>query len=317
MSDIAPEEEVGPEPELEESAPLGDLSGGIDVFDFRRPDRIPKSQIRAIQMMHENFVRSAVSSLSAYLRTYLSMNLVSVEQLSFAQLLERLPASTCMACLGLQPYEGSALLEINPTLVFPILEILLGGTGKVAAGIEREITEIEQTLMDGLFRIIAKDLAEAWKSVTTINFSIQSVNTEPQFLQIMAPNEAILVTNIEIHLGETVGYMNIAMPSLLIKTLRQKFDHQHSTRRTQATPEEQARVLELIKPSRAEVDARLLNQQIRAKDLLSLKTGDVLTFDMPIEAPIDLVFNGYRLFRGQIVSVGSKRGFTVNGPATT
>ena len=285
----------------------------VDVFDFRRPDRIAKSQLRAIHLLHENFVRSLVSSLSAYLRTYLSMSLVSVEQLSYVQFLERLPTTTCMACLGLRPYEGTAILEINPGLVFPVLELLLGGSGKVSTGIQREVTEIELALMDNLFRVIVHDLKEAWRSVTTIDFTIQSVNTEPQFLQVIALNEAILAVTIEIRVGESIGFMNIAMPSLMIKTMRKKFDHQHSLRRTESTSEEQARVLDSIRPARIEADARLLDQQICAKDLVSLKVGDVVTFDLSIEAPVDLVFNGRRLFRGHVVSTGKKRAFSING----
>src|SRR5436190_15771799 len=99
-------------------------------FDFRRPDRIPKSQVRAIHLLHDSFVRNLVSSLSAYLRAYLIVNLVSVEQLSYAEFLDGLPSPTCMVSLGLQPYDGNGLMELNPSLAFPIIEMLLGGTGK-------------------------------------------------------------------------------------------------------------------------------------------------------------------------------------------
>ena len=159
----------------------------VDIFDLRRPERIAKSQLSAILLLHENFVRNAASSLSAYLRTYLSMNLQAVEQISYADFLEKLPASTCFASLAVKPYEGSAVLEINPSLIFPILEILLGGSGKTAIDTEREITEIEQTLLETLFRVLINDLTEAWKTITPIDFSIQSVSTEPQFLQVMSP----------------------------------------------------------------------------------------------------------------------------------
>src|SRR5579875_1267748 len=164
-------------------------------------------------------------------------------------------------------------------------------------------------LMDGLFRIIIQDLTEAWKSVTIIDFNIQSVNTEPQFLQVMAANEAILAVTVEVRVGDSIGFMNLAMPSLMIKTMRQKFDHHRSTRKSEPNTEEQARVFDLIRPARIEIDARLLDQQIRAEDLVALKKGDVLTFDLPIEAPVDLVLNGHRQFKGQIVNLGSKRGF--------
>ena len=216
-------------------------------FDFRRPDRIPKSQVRAIHLLHDIFVRNLVSSLSAYLRSYLTVNLVSVEQLSYAEFLEGLPSPTCMVSIGLRPYDGSGVLELNPTLAFPILEMLLGGTGKMSGSIQRDITEIEQKLLDGLFRIVLHDLAEAWKGVTIIDFTIESMETEPQLLHLLAPNEAVVAIGVEVRIAETVGMMNIAMPSIVIKMMRQKFDQQWSVRKTQASEAEQARLLGLLR----------------------------------------------------------------------
>src|ERR1700752_2777555 len=114
-------------------------SKGAALFDFRRPDRIAKSQLRAIHVLHDNFVRNLSSSLSAYLRSYLIVNLVSVEQLSYAEFLECLPSPTCIVSLGLKPYDGNAVLELNSSLIFPILEILLGGNGKSTVQFQREI----------------------------------------------------------------------------------------------------------------------------------------------------------------------------------
>src|SRR5271168_3775862 len=101
------------------------------AYDFRRPDRIAKDQLRAIHILHENFARSVASSLSAYLRAYVAVNLVSVEQLSFMEFSQCLPSPTSLIALGMKPFDGNAVLEINPSLVFPILEMLLGGSGKM------------------------------------------------------------------------------------------------------------------------------------------------------------------------------------------
>src|SRR5215472_14061434 len=219
-------------------------------FDFRRPDRIAKSQVRAIHLLHDTFVRNLVSSLSAYLRSYLTVNLVSVEQLSYAEFLDGLPSPTCMVSLGLSPYDGNGVMELNPSLVFPILEMLLGGTGKSSGSIQRDVTEIEQKLLDGLFRIILQDLREAWKAVTAVDFTIEAMETEPQLLHILAPNEAVVAIGIEVRIGETVGMMNIAMPSIVIKMMRQKFDQQWSVRKTRASAAEQARVLRMVRDAR-------------------------------------------------------------------
>ncbi len=281
----------------------------VTPFDFRRPDRIAKSQLRAIHQLHETFVHNLVSSLSAYLRTYLLVNLVSVEQLSCEEFLNGLPSPTCMLSLGLRPYDGYGLLELSPALVFPILEVLLGGDGKSATALRREITEIEQKLLDSLFRIVLNDLKEAWQAVAPIEFTIHSVETEPQFLRVLAPSEAVVAVGIEIRIGDNVGMMNIAVPSIIAKMMRQKFDQQWSMRRTQSTEAEQAAMLARIQPSQLALDVRLRGPRLLVRDLLRLGEGDVLTFDFPVARPLDGLLNGRLRFRGRVVQSGRKRGF--------
>ncbi|MGI8742389.1 MAG: flagellar motor switch protein FliM, partial [Bryobacteraceae bacterium] len=197
-------------------------------YDFRRPDRIAKDQLRAIHLLHETFARSLGSSLSAYLRAYVIVNLVSVEQLSFMEFSQCLPSPSCLVSLGMKPFEGNAVLEINPGLVFPIIEMLLGGSGKSTLKISREITEIEQTILDSLYRIIMQDLKTARHTVTNMEFSIESHETDPQLLQILAPNEAVVAVSMEVRAGDHSGMMNIGIPSIIVKMLRHKFDQQWS-----------------------------------------------------------------------------------------
>jgi flagellar motor switch protein FliM len=284
-------------------------------FDFRRPDRIPKSQVRAIHLLHDTFVRNLVSSLSAYLRSYLIVNLVSVEQLSYSEFLDGLPSPTCMVSLGLRPYDGNGVLELNPSLVFPILEMLLGGSGKTSPPMQRDITEIEQKLLDGLFRIILGDLREAWKGVTAVDFTIEAMETEPQLLHILAPNEAVVAIAVEVRIGETVGMMNIAMPSIVIKMMRQKFDQQWSVRKTHASEAEQERVLKILRGSWLTLEGRLAGPTLTVEDLLSLDEGHLLTFDYPVSRPVDLLVNGASRFTGHVVASGRKRGVLVDAAA--
>lgn len=276
-------------------------------FDFRRPDRIPKSQVRAIHLLHDTFVRNLVSSLSAYLRSYLTVNLVSVEQLSYAEFLDGLPSPTCIVSLGLSPYDGNGVLELNPSLVFPILEMLLGGNGKGSGNIQRDITEIEQKLLDGLFRIILHDLREAWKGVTAVDFTIESMETEPQLLHLLAPNEAVVSIGVEVRIGESVGMMNIAMPSIVIKMMRQKFDQQWSVRKTHANATEQVRVLRMLREGALELEARLEGPTLTIENLLQLTEGHLLVFDYPVERPVELLVNGTHKYSANLVGTGRKR----------
>lgn len=293
----------------------GAPSAGSSVvaFDFRRPDRIAKSQVQAIRMLHESFVRNLASSLSAYLRSYLTVNLISVEQLSYGEFLEGLAAPTYMASLSLSPYDGSALIELNPSLIFPIIEIILGGKGRTVTTLKREVTLIEQNLLETLFRVILNDLKEAWASVTLIDFKLQAVATEPQRLQIVAPNEAVVAVSIEIRIGEISGTLNLAIPSINIKMIGSKFDQQWSLRKTDPTEVEQRRASNLIRTSVAGLDARLRGPKLRVRDLLDLKAGDLLQLDYRLDQLLDCDINGTAKFRGRVVNSNQKKAFLIEG----
>jgi flagellar motor switch protein FliM len=283
-------------------------------YDFRRPDRIAKDQLRAIHVLHENFARSLASSLSAYLRAYAVVNLVSVEQLSFVEFSQCLPSPSCIVSLGMKPYDGNALLEINPALVFPILEMLLGGSGRSSTKLTREVTEIEQSILESFYRIILNDLKSAWAQVSTMQFTIDAFETEPQLLQILAPNEAVVAVSMEVRIGESAGMMNMGIPSIIIKMLRQKFDQQWSVRKTQATEEEHQRLFRLIKPSQMRIDARLQGPTLRVEDLLRIEEGQILAFDYPVDSNVDFLINGRVKYRGHVVSTGRKRAFHIVSP---
>jgi len=280
-------------------------------YDFRRPDRIAKDQLRAIHLLHDNFARSLASSLSAYLRAYVMVNLISVEQLSFLEFSQCLPAPTCIVSLGMRPFDGNAILELNPSMVYPILEMLLGGSGKTAFKANREITEIEQSILDGLFRIILHDLKDAWSPISSINFAIEAHETEPQLLQILAPNEAVVTVGMEIRIGDVAGMMNLGIPSIIIKMLRQKFDQQWSVRKSESTEEERLRMLKLLKPSVLKFDSRLQGPTLSVDQMLELSDGDVLAFDYPIDKPVDMLVNGTLKFQGRVLSNGRKKMFEI------
>jgi flagellar motor switch protein FliM len=235
---------------------------------------------------------------------------VSVEQIPFMEFTQCLPSPTSMIVLGMKPFDGNAVLEINPSLVFPILEMLLGGPGKMVR-MTRKVTEIEQSILEGLLRIFLQDLRVSWQAVSNIEFSIENHETEPQLLQILAPNEAVVAISIEIRIGEMAGMMNIGIPSIIVKMLRQKFDQQWSVRKTLATEEEHLRVLRLIRSAMIHLDARLQGPTLSIGTLLDLTEGDVLAFDYPAARPVDVTVNGKLKYSGEVVTSGRKRAFEV------
>jgi len=284
------------------------------AYDFRRPDRIPKEQLRSIHLVHDFFARNLASSLGAYLRAYVVVHLVSVEQLSFAEFLHDLPTPTCISTISMKPLDGHAVLEINPSLVFPILDILLGGSGKSTMKEFREITEIEQSIIEGVLRIVLHDLKETWRPVADVDFAVEATETQPQLIQILSPNEAIVAIGFEITTGDNRGMMNIGIPSIMVKMLGQKFDQQWSTRRKIASEKERYDMFKIIDRLPIAMDARLEGATVRAQELLNLDAGDVLALDMPLSRPVRLRANGKPKFQGEMVVAGRNRAVLVQGP---
>jgi len=230
----------------------------------------------------------------------------------------RLPSPTSIVTLGMKPVDGSAVLEINPSLVFPILEMLLGGSGKLGTDVTREVTEIEQSILEGLLHVILHDLRASWHAVTALEFSIDSHETEPQLLQILAPNEAVVAISLEVRIGDRAGMMNIGIPSIVVKRLRQKFDQQWSVRKTKATEKERTRVLRLIRPAILQTDVRLHGPTLGVGELLELREGDVLAFDYPLAKPVDMLVNvnGKLKYRGDVVATTRKLALEVRDLVT-
>jgi flagellar motor switch protein FliM len=289
-----------------------DISERAQLYDFRRPDRIAKDQLRSIHVLHENFARSVASSLSAFLRSYVTVSLMSVEQLSFTEFVKCLPSPSCMVSLGLRPFEGNAILELGHSLVFPIFEMLLGGSGKNGATLQREITEIEKSILDSVFRVILQDLKTAWQAVSFIDFTAESHESEPQLLQILAPNEAIVAISMEMKIGENSGFINIGIPSIVVKMLRQRFDQQWNLRRSQPTEAEYARVLKLIRTSEVEADVRLNGPALLLEDLMKIEVGDVLTLNHAVNKELELLLNGTSKFVGHVVAQGRNACFRIS-----
>jgi flagellar motor switch protein FliM len=189
--------------------------------------------------------------------------------------------------------------------------MLLGGNGKAPARITREITGIEQSILEGLFRIVLNDLRNAWHQVTPMEFTIDSHETEPQLLQILSPSEAVVAISVEVRLGETSGMMNIGIPSMVVKRLRQRFDQQWSLRRGEAKEEDHSRVYRLISNSKVTMEARLQGPTVDVATLLDIEEGSVLAFDYPIHRQVDLLLNGITKFQGHITGSGRKRAFEI------
>jgi flagellar motor switch protein FliM len=289
----------------------------VAAFDLSHLDRIPKSQLRALHMVHENFVRNLASSLSAYLRSYVALNLVSLEQISYAEFIDGLSFPTGIAYVGLSPYDGTAVLEMSLSLMFTFMEVLMGSKGRSSGVIQRKITDIEKSIMTTLIRVILVDLREAWRSVAEIDFTVQSLASEPQLMHVLAPTEAVIVIAVDVRVGEITGLMNLAIPSIFIKRLRNKFEQLQRVKKAHSSDGDHIIISEILQDVALSFKAYMDGGKIAARTLMDLEAGDILVLEHGSDKPMKASLNGEPKWVGYVTSVGENLAFEVSGLADT
>jgi flagellar motor switch protein FliM len=294
-------------------AAQGAAGRAAPLYDFRRPDRIPKDQVRAVHLVHDFLARHIAASLGAFLRTYVTVSLTSVDQLSFGEFLGYLPTPTCIANVGVKPMEGNAVLEITPSLVLPMLDIVLGGDGKHAADQSKELTDIERSVMETIFRIVLNELSEAWTSTPDLVFEIEDTETQPQLMQILSPNEAVVAFGFEIMLNDAHGTMNFAVPSAIVKAMGQKLAQHWSSRKQAGAMRPSRRMEALLLEIAVPLEVRVSGGALTVRDVLDLAPNDVLSLDTPICQPADVLVSGVNKFSGRMVAAGLRRAVQVVG----
>ncbi len=301
-------EDVNLKPELEKPEAQ---QRKVTHYDFHRADRISQDQMRSLTLLHDDFARNFSSSLSAYLRAFVEVTLASVEQMSYGEFIKVLPDPTLFSSIGMRPLDGNMALELNPNLVFPMIDMLLGGPGN--AVIEaRNLTEIEMHIIEGVINLAMRDLKEAWRPIMELEFFMEGAGTKPQMFQIVSGGETVVTIGMDIKVGDNTGTMNICIPSRILKVIRSRFDQQWNIRRQKVAGSEQMKILNLIRSAEIPVNGVLRESNLTVDDLLKISPGDVIQLNKPMSEPVLLCVGGVPKFLGHVVVRRGKRAFEIS-----
>lgn len=284
---------------------------GVTAFDFSRLDRIPKSLVRVVHALFETFIRNLATSLPGYLRTYVSPSLVSLEQISYGEFLEGLETPSCIAYVGLRPVDGTMLIGLGRPMVFGAVELLLGGEPDQGGAPARKLTEIEKNLIHNLLRVMLADFREAWRTVADIEFEVQQLADDPHGLRVLTSAEAIVAVSIEIKMGDTTSMVNMAIPSIFIKRLRDRLDRLQTVQQSASRREDRARMAKLLKHAQMDFEVRLDGGMVSSRDLASLSVGEVVVLEHPLDRPLSAYLNGHPTFRGRVAAGDGRLQYTV------
>jgi flagellar motor switch protein FliM len=249
----------------------------IKIYDFKRPDKFSKDHIRTISIMHETFSRLTTTSLSAQLRSLVQVHVASVDQLTYEEFIRSIPNPTTLAVINMDPLKGSAILEIDPAVTYSIIDRLFGGQGE-GTKFSRELTEIEQSVMENIIVRVLGNMREAWSTVIDLRPRLGNMETNPQFAQIVPPTEMVVLVTLETKVGEVEGMMNFCIPYLTIEPIISKLSAQYwySSVRRGATTENLTILRDRLSTIAVNMVTEIGSMNLTVREVLAIRTGDVI-----------------------------------------
>src|SRR5262245_7742672 len=288
----------------------------VTPYDFKRPERVGKEQMRALQSLHEGFGRNFGAALSALLRSIVEVKLTSVDQLTYGEFVFSLENPTCFNLLRAEPLEGNLILDINPAILYPIIDRLLGG-GKDSGPISRRpLTEIELRLVGRLTNLFLQELKHAWEGVLPLKLSVERVESNPQLVQIVPPNEVVVLISFELTLGELRGMINLCIPYNAIERVSSRIAANSwvTYGKTGSTRETRAAIGQRLDTARVELVVTLAESKITTADLIGLRVGDIITTDKDQHLPLEVAVQGSRKFHASAGAFKGCKAIRVESP---
>ena len=293
--------------DTEDFRPVNDTRK-IKIYDFKRPDKFSKEQIRTVSIMHETFARLTTTALSAQLRSMAHVHVASVDQLTYEEFIRSIPTPTTLAVINMDPLKGNAILEIDPSVTFSIIDRLFGGTGQ-GTKVQRDLTDIEQSVMEGIIVRILANMREAWTQVIDLRPRLGQIETNPQFAQIVPPSEMVVLVTLETKVGEEEGMMNFCIPYINIEPIISKLSSQFwfSSVRRSSTTQYMGVLKEKLSTVDMDVVAEIGSINLPVRDVLNLRVGDVVRLsNVRVGDPFTLSVGNKKKFLCQAGVIGKK-----------
>ncbi len=277
LLDIA---EAGEEIDVADDEQIISKEKNYSIYDFKKPNRISNEQFKAFSTLHDKMLRDLITDLSAMLRKIVDIKLYSIEQMTYGEFILSIPQLTSLNTLSIKPLDGRIVIECNPAISHKIIAELLG-SGAVAASdnLDRELTEIEVSIFDHFYQMFVKHLYKSWQEVTTLNFKIESRDTNANAIQIISDHEIVLLVVLEITIDEESGFLSICYPISYIETLLNKIVEKMFSEGKNKKASRKPDITTLISGAKMNIEAIMAETELRVSELLKLKENDIIVFN--------------------------------------
>ena len=284
----------------------------VKVYDFKRALRFSKDQIRSLRRIHENFARLLTTFFSAQLRTYVQISVASVDQIPYEEFIRSIPKMTILNVFEVPPLDGRIVMEVNPNIAYAMLDRVLGGRGASLNKVE-SLTEIETKIMSNLYERGFENLQDAWATIADIDPVLTDFEVNPQFMQMVSPNETVIVISLETHVGEASGMINICIPHVVLEPIIPKLSVHYwmQTSKKDRIPLEIDKLESRVKEAEVEIVTEMGQTEITIQDFLFLDLGDVIELNTHLDQPLVMKIGDISKFTVQPGKVGKKMGIQI------
>jgi flagellar motor switch protein FliM len=293
----------------------GSTKERVTPYDFKRPERVGKEQMRAMHSLHESIARNFGAVVSGMLRTMIEVKLLSVDQMTYSEFVFSLDNPSCFNILTPLPLEGNWILDIAPSLSYAVIDRMLGGDAEPGAMIRRPLTEIENRLVGRLVTAFLVQLHDAWRNVVMLEIEVDRVESNPQLVQIVPPNEVVILVCFEVTLGKNRGMINLCIPFNTVERFNSQLSNNGwigygKTKPTEATRQT---ISQNVDVAAVDLVVTLARSKIRTADLLDLNVGDVITTEQDVSAALELSVQGVPKFSARPGAFRGKKAVRIEG----
>lgn len=276
----------------------------VRKYDFSRPDKFAKDQLRTLEIIHENFSRLLNNFLSGYLRTYIEVDVISVQSLIYTEFSNSISNPAILGIVDFAPFDGQIIIDISSDIANAMIERVLGGTGKSNASSKesRSLTEIEMTLLRNILIKFINLLKEPWGNIVELRPKLENIETNAQFAQIVSPAESVALITFNLHIGENEGMVNICIPHYVIEPILPSLSSRlwFATSNKREVTEEERDALETgISRSKLNLTTVVGGSSISVSELLNLQKGDIILLNKHVEESLEIYVENKLKFKGK------------------
>src|SRR5690554_903679 len=208
------------------------IEGEVTEYDFTSQDRIVRGRLPTLEIVNERYARQLRLSLFNLLRRNTEVSAAGVQMIKFSEYVHSLFVPASMNLVRIHPLKGTALVVIDPKLVFTMVDNFFGGDGRFHSKVEgRDFTPTEQRIIKLVLDLAFRDLKEAWGPVLGIDLEFPNMEMNPSVANIVSPSEAVVGWPFNVDIESGSGMIHVTIPYSSTEPVRDLLEKQIQTDR--------------------------------------------------------------------------------------